>query len=194
MSGSATIDTPHTKRYTTSQVGFSSLGLQAISKALLNSVIGANWQLLDSSDFRSAALLSITAVLVRFVFLLCMSRGGQKLQLTQSPRLLFLVLLPPSVMFFLTALLPRPEFTKNCPESLSSSDCTSLACTIAICITFQCNLVALVSTTSVPVQLVCDLLVSRGGQLSHDSAADVAIPRVAPARGDVSHCGESVET
>ena len=85
-------------------------GLQAISKALLNSVI------VDSSHFRSVALVSITtSVLVRSVFLLLVSRGGQKLQLAQPPRWLFLVLLRPAAMFPLTAMSLSPESDKQQP-------------------------------------------------------------------------------
>ena len=82
------------------------IGLQAIPKALLNPVIAR------SSLFRSAALVSITSVLSRSVLLLLVSRGGQKLQLIQPPRWLFLVLLRPAAMFLLMAMSLRPESDK----------------------------------------------------------------------------------
>ena len=68
------------------------IGLQAISQAPLNSVIA---RFFAFQEPRGAALVSTTSVSVRFVCLLLVSRGGQKLQLIYLPRWLFFVLFWP---------------------------------------------------------------------------------------------------
>ena len=52
-------------------------------------------------------------MLVRFVFLLLVSRGGQKSQLIQPLRWLFLMHLQPAAMFPLTPMSLRPESDKQ---------------------------------------------------------------------------------